>query len=193
LAGGDSRLLNIAGLMVGAVMFVLIYFGPLLLQNVLKIGPGAAGLLMTPLVVGIPLGSILNGYLFPRQTQPQRLMVIGAILLGAGCAGAMLLEEGVPVVWATVAFGFAGIGLGFLLPNLTMFMQMMSERRDVGVASALIQTTRAVGSAAGIAAVGVLVTRLAVLGGIRLGLIGCLVCCVLVALLSIRMRMRNTI
>lgn len=191
LSGKDPRLLNIAGLLVGAVMFILIYFGPLLLQNVLLISPASAGLLMTPLVMSIPLGSIINGYLFPRQSQPQRLMVVGATLLAAGCLGAMALNQGVSAYWALLIFGVAGLGLGFLLPNLTMFMQMMSERRDVGVASALIQTTRAVGSAAGIAAVGVLITRTSVLTGVRIGLIGSVVCCVIVALLALRMRMRN--
>ncbi len=52
-----------------------------------------------------------------------------------------------------------GCALGFLLPNLTLFMQMLSERRDVGVASALVQTTRAIGSAVGTALVGVVIAH----------------------------------
>src|SRR5690606_18103788 len=67
----EARLLNVAALLVGAVMFILIYFGPLLLQDILGVSPTEAGLFMMPLVMGIPLGSMLNGYLFPRQTQPQ--------------------------------------------------------------------------------------------------------------------------
>lgn len=191
LSGRDPRLLNVAGLLVGAVMFNLVYYGPLLLQNVLMVSPARAGLLMTPLVASIPAGSILNSYLFPRQSQPQRLMVLGAGLLAIACLGTMALSPGVSAYWAMLAFGLAGVGLGLLLPNLTMFMQMMSDPRDVGVASALIQTTRAVGSAAGIALVGVLITRTSVLTGVRLGMIGSVVGCILVALLALRMRMRN--
>lgn len=192
LATREAQYLNIAGLLVGAVMFVAIYFGPLLLQGVLQIGPSTAGLLMTPLVMGIPIGSILNSYLFPRQAQPQRLMVLGAVILAAGCMSAMVLREGVSPNWALLAFGLTGMGLGLLLPNLTLFMQMMAQRRDVGVASAIIQTTRAIGSAAGIAAVGVVVSKTSVLAGIRIGLIGSLVCCLVIALLAMRIRMRNT-
>lgn len=187
----EARLLNVAGLLVGAVMYILIYYGPLMLQNALGVAPGTAGLLMMPLVVGIPLGSIVNGQLFPRQTQPQRLMVLGALLLGGGCAGLIGVRGDVAPEWAALAFVFAGLGLGFLLPNLTLFMQMMSERRDVGAASALIQTTRAVGSAMGIAAVGVVVARMSVLGGVRVALVCCIAACVGVALLSLRIRMRN--
>jgi predicted MFS family arabinose efflux permease len=102
-----------------------------------------------------------------------------------------VLREGVSPNWALLAFGLTGVGLGLLLPNLTLFMQMMSQRRDVGVASAVIQTTRAIGSAAGIAAVGVVVSKTSVLTGIRIGLIGSLVCCVIIALLAMRIRMRN--
>ncbi len=191
LEGRDVQLLNVAGLLVGAVMFVTIYFGPLLLQNVLLVSPSSAGLLMTPLVMCIPIASIVNGYLFPRQSQPQRLMVLGATLLALGCVSAMVLNENVSPNWALLAFGLTGLGLGFLLPNLTLFMQMMAERRDVGVASALIQTTRAVGSAAGIAAVGVVVSRTSVLTGVRIGLAASVVCCVVIALLALRVRMRN--
>ncbi|WP_246129784.1 MFS transporter [Verticiella sediminum] len=191
LAQRDARLLNVAGLLVGAVMFIMIYFGPLLLQNVLLVTPAAAGLLMTPLVLCIPIASMLNSYLFPRQSQPQRLMVAGAVLLALGCAGAMALNVGVSPNWAMLAFALSGLGLGLLLPNLTLFMQMIADRRDVGVASALIQTTRAVGSAAGIAAVGVMVSRWSVLGGVRAGMLCCIVACLVVAWLTYNVRMRN--
>ncbi len=187
----EARLLNVAALLVGAVMFILIYFGPLLLQDILGVSPTEAGLFMMPLVMGIPLGSMLNGYLFPRQTQPQRLLLMGSVLLGAGCLSAMVLNAGVSPGWALLAFAFGGIGLGFCLPNLTMFMQIVSERRDVGVASGLVQTTRAVGSALGIAVVGVFISRLSLLTGIRAGLMLSLACCVVVGLLALRVHMRN--
>ncbi len=191
LAAREAQLLNLCALLVGAVMFILMFYGPLLLQRVLNVSPATAGLLMTPLVMGIPLASIVNGYLFPRQSQPQRLMVLGALLLGLGCAGALILNTGVSPLWAMLPFVAAGLGLGFVLPNLTLFMQVIADRRDVGVASALVQTTRAVGSAAGIAAVGVMISHTSVLTGVRAGLIFAIVCCVLVGIMASAVRMRN--
>src|SRR3546814_5616812 len=76
---------------------------------------------------------------------------------------------GTSTAWILAAFFVNGCALGFLLPNLTLFMQMLSERRDVGVASALVQTTRAIGSAAGTALVGILLWRSSVLDGVRVG------------------------
>lgn len=142
LAGREPQLLNLAAMTVGAVMFVLIFYSPLLLQQVLGYTPSQAGLLLTPLVAAISVGSIINGRLFHRQTEPQRLMVFGACLLAAGTLMVLLISPGTSALWILSAFFVNGCALGFLLPNLTLFMQMLSERRDVGVASALVQTTR---------------------------------------------------
>ena len=148
---------------------------PLLLQQVLGYTPSQAGLLLTPLVAAISVGSIINGRLFHRQTEPQRLMVFGACLLAAGTLMVLLISPGTSALWILSAFFVNGCALGFLLPNLTLFMQMLSERRDVGVASALVQTTRAIGSALGTALVGILISHSSVLNGVRTGLGLCIV------------------
>ena len=139
LASREPQLLNLASMTVGAVMFVLIFYSPLLLQQVLGYTPSQAGLLLTPLVAAISVGSIINGRLFHRQTEPQRLMVFGACLLAAGTLMVLLISPGTSALWILSAFFVNGCALGFLLPNLTLFMQMLSERRDVGVASALVR------------------------------------------------------
>lgn len=191
LAGQESRLLNLAAMMVGAVMFVLIFYSPLLLQQVLGYTPSEAGLLLTPLVAAISVGSIINGRLFPRQTEPQRLMVFGGVLLAAGCLMVLLISPGTSAWWILAAFFVNGCALGFLLPNLTLFMQMLSERRDVGVASALVQTTRAIGSALGTAIVGIIISHGTVLNGVRAGLVLCIVLSLTCALLAHRVKMKN--
>ncbi len=193
LAPSESRLLNITSLIVGAVMFVLIFYSPLLLQASLGYTPSEAGLLMTPLVAAISVGSILNGRLFHKQSEPQRLMVFGSGLLAVGCLMVLLISPGTSAWWILAAFFINGTALGFLLPNLTLFMQMLSERRDLGVASALVQTTRAIGSATGTAAVGVLITRLSVLDGVRAGLVLCIALSILSAVLSHRIKMKNLV
>ncbi|WP_175183200.1 MFS transporter [Achromobacter ruhlandii] len=191
LVAWESRLLNLAAMMVGAVMFVLIFYSPLLLQQVLGYTPSEAGLLLTPLVAAISVGSIINGRLFPRQTEPQRLMVFGAGLLAVGTLMVLLISPGTSAWWILAAFFVNGCALGFLLPNLTLFMQMLSERRDVGVASALVQTTRAIGSALGTAVVGILISHGTILNGVRTGLVLCIVLCLTCAVLAHRVKMKN--
>lgn len=193
LAGQESRLLNLAAMMVGAVMFVLIFYSPLLLQQVLGYSPSEAGLLLTPLVAAISVGSIINGRMFPKQAEPQRLMVFGGLLLAGGSLMVLLISPGTSAWWILAAFFVNGCALGFLLPNLTLFMQMLSERRDVGVASALVQTTRAIGSALGTALVGIMISHGTVLNGVRAGLVLCIVLSLACALLAHRVKMKNLV
>ena len=191
LAGREAQLLNLASVTVGAVMFILIFYSPLLLQHELGYTPSEAGLLLTPLVAAISVGSLINGRMFPRQSEPQRLMVFGACLLAAGCAMVLIIGKDSSAAWILAAFFLNGVALGFLLPNLTLFMQMLSERRDVGVASALVQTTRAMGSAAGTALVGIAISRSSVLDGVRAGLVLSVALSLCCAAIAHRVKMRN--
>ncbi|GAA4337590.1 MFS transporter [Pigmentiphaga soli] len=191
LASRESRLLNVVSVMIGAVMFNLMYYGPLLLQTVVGMTPAQAGLVLAPLVACIPLGSVINGRLFPRQSQPQRLLVLGAAIVGAGCLGVMGLDSGSSTGFAFAVFGLSGVGLGFVLPNLTLFMQIIADRRDVGVASALVQTTRTLGSAVGTAVIGIIITRTSVPAGVHSGIVMSLLFCAVTVVLAPQIKMKN--
>jgi EmrB/QacA subfamily drug resistance transporter len=187
----ESQFINLAGLLSGAVMFILIFYIPLLLQDVFDYSPSHAGLLMTPLVAGTSVGSIINGRLFPRQNEPGRLMVFGSGLLALGCVFTLTFSASSPGWWILLTMSLCGIGLGFLLPNFTLFMQMLVEQRDVGVASALIQTTRALGSAFGTAIVGIAVARISITEGVKFGLVCCIVMSLVIGWVCSRIHMRN--
>ena len=187
----ESRLLNLAGMMAGGVMFVLIFYIPLMLQDVFGYTPSYAGLLMTPLVAAMPIGSILNARLIPRQNNPERLMVLGSTLLGLGCLLILTFVSDSPTWWVFFVLTLPGLGLGFLLQNLTLFMQMLADQRDVGVASALIQTMRSLGSALGTAIVGILIAKTSILTGLRIGLVFCVLLCVIISWLCTQIKMKN--
>jgi EmrB/QacA subfamily drug resistance transporter len=191
LRSREAKLLNIAGVMAGAVMFILIFYMPLLLQDEFNFSPTYAGLLLTPLVAVMPLGSIINGRLFPRQSEPARLMVFGSVLLGLGCLLTQTFSANSPAWWIVLTMSTCGAGLGFLLPNFTLFMQMLAEQRDVGVASALIQTTRAFGGAVGTALVGIAVAKISVTMGVRFGLVLCVILCGLIGWVCAQIHMKN--
>ena len=99
LQARGAHLLNLASAMSGAVMFILIFYIPLLLQDVFGFSPSHAGLLMAPLVAGISVGSIMNGRLYPLQSEPTRLMVLGSALLGIGCAFTLTFSVSSPGWW----------------------------------------------------------------------------------------------
>ena len=118
-------------------------------------------------------------------------MVFGSVLLGGGCLLTQTFSANSPAWWIVLTMSICGAGLGFLLPNFTLFMQMLAEQRDVGVASALIQTTRAFGGAVGTALVGIAVAKLSVTMGVRFGLVFCVLLCGLIGWVCSQIHMKN--
>lgn len=172
LANRESRLLTLTAVFIGAVMFNLILYSPLLLQHELGYTPSQSGLLLTPLVAGIPIGSIINGQLFPRRKAPKYLMTIGGLFLAIGCAMELKIHNNnTSPIWIIPIFFTNGLGLGFLLPNISILMQVLSNRQDIGVASALIQAMRAIGGAVGSTLVGIFINYSSILQGIRASLV----------------------
>jgi len=187
----QMRYLNLAALLAGAVMFVLIYYIPLLLQDVFGFSPTRAGFVIVPLVAGIPIGSIVNGRLFPKESNPQRLMVFGSMSLTIGCTIALTFTAQTSLTMMLVTMGLCGFGLGFLLPNFTLFSQIIAEREDAGIASALVQTTRALGSAIGTAVVGMIIAEMTIQSGLRIGLVAAVIASVLIGGLTSRVKMNS--
>ena len=187
----QMRYLNLAALLAGAVMFVLIFYIPLQLQDVFGFSPTYTGFVIVPLVAGIPIGSIINGRLFPRETNPQRLMVLGSVLLCIGCIGSLTFTATSSQTYMLVVMGFCGLGLGFLLPNFTLFSQIIAQREDAGIATALVQTTRALGSAVGTAIVGMVIADLSIQTGLRIGLVATVIASVVIGWLASRVKMNN--
>lgn len=142
----------------GLVMFVLIFYAPLLLQGGFNYSPKTAGLLITPLLVGITVGSIVNGRLIQRLAHPERLFSYGVLLLIASLLGLCACAATSPAWLLSSLFASAGFSLGFQLPNLTLQMQSAVSRANQGAASALIQTLRSLGSMFGASVAGLLVS-----------------------------------
>ena len=152
------RQLSVLATLTGLVMFVLIFYAPLLLQGGFGQTPKEAGLLVTPLLVGITIGSVINGRLIQRLTHPERLYANGALLLLAGLVMLCSASERTPAWLLAIEFGLCGFSLGFQLPNLTLQMQSAVARQNQGAASALIQTLRSLGSMFGASLAGLLVS-----------------------------------
>ncbi|MDO6387256.1 MFS transporter [Uliginosibacterium sp. 31-12] len=156
-ANRDALKLMVLGLLTGLSMFVLVFYSPLLLQGGFGFSPKQAGYLMTPLLVCITLGSIVNGRILPRVARAERVIAWGQIGTLVSCLCLSLLGPGAPNWQILLQFALCGFSLGFQLPNLTLQMMAVAGKRDLGVGSALIQTTRMIGSMLGVGIAGVMV------------------------------------
>lgn len=153
----------------GFTMFALLFYAPLLLQGGFGLSPKEAGLLITPLVVCITMGSIINGRIITRIPNPNTMLYAGFLMLSLACVGIVTTHRWTPQ-WLVAGYMLvAGLGLGFVMPNLTVFVQETAGRAHLGIATALLQSLRMIGGMVGTALVGTLVNH-AYVSGVRASL-----------------------
>lgn len=154
------RGLFVLSVLSGAVMFVLLFYLPLLFQGAYGMSPKDAGLLITPLVLCITLGAIVNGRVVARLANPNRLPLMGFALLFATCVGLVAAGRHASFGMLLALMFGGGLGFGFVFMNLTLFTQTLADRSHLGIATALLQSLRLVGGMLGTALVGSMVTLL---------------------------------
>lgn len=143
--------------LLGFALFAILFYVPLLLQGGFGMTPQVAGLVITPLVVFITVASIVNSRILVRLPNPNVMLYWGFALLIVSCAGLIFINR-TTSEWIMVAVLVAGgLGLGFVLPNLTVFGQEIAGRSHLGIATAVLQSTRMIGGMLGMAIIGSLV------------------------------------
>jgi EmrB/QacA subfamily drug resistance transporter len=154
-------------LFTGFIMFALFFYIPLLLQGGFGMTPQQVGLMITPLVVFITMGSLMNARIVVRLARPNAMLYAGFALLALACAGIAWTNRDT-TTWLVVTYmAVAGVGLGFIMPNLTVFAQETAGRALLGISTAMLQSIRMIGGMLGTAMVGTVITHHYV-SGVRL-------------------------
>jgi len=151
-------------LFLGFIMFALLFYIPLLLQGGFGMSPQEVGLLITPMVVCITLGSIVNSRIVLRLSRPNNMLYAGFGLMLAASVGIVFMDRETPKALVLAYMMMAGLGLGFVLPNLTVFAQETAGRSLLGISTAMLQSVRMIGGMIGTAVVGTLVGHYYVAG-----------------------------
>ncbi|WP_321920427.1 MDR family MFS transporter [Paraburkholderia tropica] len=144
----------------GFTMFSLLFYAPLLFQGGFGMSPNEAGVVITPLVVFITIGSIANGRIVSRIRNPNLMLYIGFAMLAIACFAVALATRSMPRGLLMTFMIVGGLGLGFVMPNLTVFAQQTAGREHLGIATALLQSLRMIGGMIGTALTGTMVTQL---------------------------------
>lgn len=158
IADAAVRRLGLLAALTGLIMFVLLFYSPLLLQGGFALSPKEAGLAVTPLLVCITIGSVINGRLIARIAHPERLFSRSVLLLMVAIALLCAVSAATPREVLMVVFALCGLSFGFQVPNLTLQIQSAVGSEHQGAASALIQTLRTLGSMFGASLAGLLVS-----------------------------------
>ncbi len=151
-------------LFIGFIMFALLFYIPLLLQGGFGLSPQEVGLLITPMVVCVTLGSVTNARIIVRLSRPNHMLYAGYALLVLASIGMALMDRGTSRALVFVYMIMAGFGLGFVMPNLTVFAQETAGRSLLGISTAMLQSVRMIGGMLGTAIVGALVGHYYVVG-----------------------------
>jgi EmrB/QacA subfamily drug resistance transporter len=133
-------------------MFAAAVFLPLMFQLLLGASPSRAGLLIAPMMGGVIVASFIGGRLVSRTGRYKLFPVLGllaATLSFAALAWAARYDLSVLPIEAVLVI--LGLGIGFVMPNLTTAIQNAVARSDLGAATATAAFFRSLGGAVGVA------------------------------------------
>ncbi|SAK78780.1 MFS transporter [Caballeronia ptereochthonis] len=144
----------------GFALFSMAFYIPLLFQGGYGMSPHDSGMLITPLLLGTTVGSMLNNRIVTRIRRANDLMYVGFALCVAGCLALVSLSGKEPhFVWMA-CMGASGLGLGLVATNLTICSQQIVARDQIGAVTALLQSLRIFGGMLGTAITGALLGHL---------------------------------
>jgi EmrB/QacA subfamily drug resistance transporter len=164
----DLPLLAAAGIapaLGGALCVYLVLFGPLVLlpQTLAAHGGSAlrAGLLLTALAAGFGLAAVAAERVLPARWPNRRRCLAGGLL--ATCSVAALAIPG-PIAATVISLGLLGAGLGTYIPANNAQIMAAVPVREAATAGGMVNMTRGLGTAMGVA-----VVTLGLHAGVRLG------------------------
>lgn len=142
-------------LLTGFGLFGSVVFIPLFFQGVLGASATVSGNYLTPMMLGLVLGSIVSGQLLSRAGGHYKLQgIVGLAILALGML--LLGRMGVATTSGQAIFfiSVAGIGLGVTMPLYTIAVQNAVPYELLGVATSVTAFFRSLGGAFGLAILG---------------------------------------
>ena len=150
---------SVVGFLVAFGMFGAILYVNLIYQGVLGIPATNSGLLITPLMVGMIITSIVTGQLMVRITHYRYIGTVGILVMTIGLY--LLSQIGVGSAERDVVVGLVlvGVGMGASMPLYLNAVQSALPRQYLGVASSQIQFWRNIGGTVGTAILGAVLSH----------------------------------
>ncbi|MGN7981681.1 MDR family MFS transporter [Burkholderia sp. 22313] len=149
-------LMSLIGFVVGIALFGSVTFIPLYLQVVKGSTPSQAGMQLLPMMGGMLAMSVASGRLISRLGTYRPFPIAGTAIGGIAMALLSTLSLDTPLHTMYAYMALLGIGLGMVMPVLTLAVQNTVEFRHMGVATSGATLFRSIGGSLGVAAFGAL-------------------------------------
>jgi EmrB/QacA subfamily drug resistance transporter len=133
-------------------LFAATVFLPLMFQLLMGASPSDAGLLISPMMGGVIVASFSGGRIVSRTGRYKLMPIIGlavAVLSYLALSFAARHPVGMATIEAILVV--MGLGIGFVMPNLTTAIQNAVERAELGAATSTAAFFRSLGGALGVA------------------------------------------
>jgi EmrB/QacA subfamily drug resistance transporter len=139
---------------VGIALFGAMTFLPFYQQTIQGASPTVSGVLMTPLMVGSMVTSVVAGILVTKTGKYRLWPIVGGLLMAVGMY--LLSTIGVNTSrWATsIDYVVLGLGMGCLMQMMSLIAQNSVELKDMGVATSARMFFQQMGGSLGVAAFG---------------------------------------
>ena len=146
-------IVNLSGLLLGAILIGLTAYLPLWVQGVLLLAATASGLTLIPMSLGWPLGAFISGRLIVRiGTKP--ISLVGVILIAFGTIALSFITSSTSNVMLVIIMFFIGLGFGLSFTVFTVIVQSSVDWNNRGAASSSNAFLRTLGQTLGIAVLG---------------------------------------
>jgi EmrB/QacA subfamily drug resistance transporter len=149
----ESRAFTVAviiSFLMGIALFGALTFLPLYAQGVLGYSAQDAGLVLSPLMLGFVLGSLVGGQFTTRTGRYKVQSIIGMAIGTVGMFLLSRLSADSSFTEALIAMVVTGIGVGTVFPTLSVVVQSAFPYRLLGTANAARQFFNNLGAVVGV-------------------------------------------
>lgn len=144
----------VASVAVGVALFGTSVFLSQYMQVARGRTPTESGLLTIPMIVGQLVTSTIGGRLVTRTGRYKTIMVVGAVVLGAGLGLMGTIHYDTSFVAVSAWMFLLGAGVGLLMQNLVLAAQNTLDVSEVGSGTSTVAFFRTLGGTVGVSALG---------------------------------------
>lgn len=145
--------LNLIGFFMTIGMFGAVTFVPFFMQGIIGVSATQSGTIMTPMMISMIITSIIGGQLVYKMGIKLQIM-IGMFIMAGGLFLLTTLDMDTSKLFATSYMVVIGLGLGFVMPTITLALQESFSKQELGVVTSSSQFFRSIGGTFGITVLG---------------------------------------
>lgn len=143
----------------GAGMFGAITYIPLFVQTVIGASATDSGLVMTPMMLSFVLTSTLSGQVISRTGRYKWAVVTGLTFMFSAMLLLSRMGTSTDRIEAIRNMIVLGMGMGMVMPTMTLAVQNTFPQARIGVTTASVQFFRSIGATIGVALMGTILTK----------------------------------